>query len=177
MKFNMPMVWRQPFSHASDCYFCLSEKKGVGKNLTWNYANVDSVIPPVPHSTDTSYPISAMQKSEESSEEAPESSGSEFQPHIEQQLLSQAELNNWVRNFGLSKDKSEIFASRMKERGFVFPDVKTSVYRNRHKQFAKYYTKQDDICFCSDIAGLFEELNEVHSPTEWRLFIDATKRA
>ena len=118
-----------------------------------------------------------MQKSEESSEEAPESSGSEFQPHIEQQLLSQAELNDWVRDFGLSKDKSEIFASRMKERGFVFPDVKTSVYRNRHKQFAKYYTKQDDICFCSDIAGLFEELNEVHSPTEWRLFIDSNKES
>lgn len=177
MKFDTPMVWRQPFSHTDDCYFCLSKKKGVGRNLTWEYADVESVMPPVPHSTDTSYPVNSgsVQKSEESS--APESSESEFQPRIEQQRLSQAELNDWVRDFGLSKEKSEIFASRMKERGFVSPDVKTSIYRNRHKQFAKYYTKRHDICFCSNILGLFEELNEVHNPTEWRLFIDSNKQS
>lgn len=44
------MIWRKPFYHMTDCYFCLSKMSGIGKNMRWDYAPVKSVTFPVPHS-------------------------------------------------------------------------------------------------------------------------------
>lgn len=179
MDFDTAMEWSEPFCHSVDCYFCLSARSGFGKHLKWEYAKVDSVKFPLPHSSDVPYPEcpGSAPKIEGSSEEMLGSSGSQFETSLTQRILSQAELNDWIRDFGFSKGKAELFASRMKERGFVAPDVKTSIYRNRHLQYGKFYAKVDDICFCSNILGLFEELNEVYNPGEWRLFIDSNKES
>lgn len=165
--------------HATDCFFCLSKKSGIGKSLKWTYPNVASVTFPLPHSNNVPYPAypnSALQTAE-MLDDSLDSGGSEFEPCIKQQVLTQAELNDWVRDFGMTKEKAELFASRMKQRGFLAAGVKTSIYRNRHEKFAKYYTKTDKICFCTDILGLFKELHETHDPKEWRLFIDSNKES
>jgi len=55
-------------------------------------------------------------------------------------------------------------------------DVKVTYYRARHKSFAKYYLKKDNnVCYCHDITGLFKDFGETYDPTEWRLFIDSSK--
>jgi len=54
-------------------------------------------------------------------------------------------------------------------------DVKITYYRARHKPFAKYYLKKDNVCYCHDTTGLFKEFGEIYDPTEWRLFIDSSK--
>lgn len=179
MKFDTPMMWKKPLCHSTDCYFCLTTNSGVGRFFKWNYAQVGSFALPVPHSHDVPYPVcpgASLQKAE-SSEEESESNASEFEPGAKRKLLSQAELNDWVRDFGLTKEKSELFASRMIECGFAASEVKVSTYRNRHKEYAKFYTKKDQICFCSDISGLFQELHQIHNPNEWRLFIDSNKES
>lgn len=53
MPFAVPMVWREPKDHATDCYFCLTPpiSKGVTMKNKANlrYPNLPSAIGPVPH--------------------------------------------------------------------------------------------------------------------------------
>ena len=137
MKFDTPMMWKKPLCHSTDCYFCLTTNSGVGRFLKWNYAQVGSFALPVPHSNDVPYPVcpgASLQKAESSDQES-ESSASEFGACTKRKLLSQAELNDWVRDFGLTKEKSELFASRMVQFGFAASEVKVTAYRKRHQQY------------------------------------------
>lgn len=90
-------------------------------------------------------------------------------------FFSQTDLNDLIRDLELSKEKSEVLASRLKNKSLLMPGVKISIYRNRHKMFATYYSKKDNICYCNDIRGLFEEFGEPYNPNDWRLFIDSSK--
>lgn len=63
----------------------------------------------------------------------------------------------------------------MKEFNFLAPGVKVTFYRNRGSRFAKYFAKDDGICYCKDINGLFTEFGQNHDPSAWRLFIDGSK--
>lgn len=95
MKFGVPMIWRKPFCHATDCYFCLRKQTGIGKNMRWQYANVQSVTFPVLHS-DT-LPIPKYPSSSDlnlSSSSLDETTDSEFEPSQESRLLTQPDLND-----------------------------------------------------------------------------------
>lgn len=58
MPFAVPMVWREPTSHAEDCYFCLTKIKGFSKKSksTIEFPNVPSAIRPVPHGPELPIP-------------------------------------------------------------------------------------------------------------------------
>ena len=57
--FGVPMVWREPKEHLTDCYFCLVNTKGIGKKNRQNFSypciplairpvlNFDEFPPPV----------------------------------------------------------------------------------------------------------------------------------
>lgn len=90
-------------------------------------------------------------------------------------LFTQAELNDLVRDLDISKDKSELLASRLKAKNLLSDEVRISFYRDRHQKFGKYYSTKDSVCFCNDVYGLFNELGETHDPADWRLFIDSSK--
>jgi len=52
MPFALPMIWREPTYHLTDCYFCivpsLQHRITNKKKRTVNYCNISSVIRPVP---------------------------------------------------------------------------------------------------------------------------------
>ena len=52
LNFAVPMVWREPSNHATDCYFCLVETNGYTKKTrhSISYPNLQSTVLPVPHS-------------------------------------------------------------------------------------------------------------------------------
>jgi len=56
MPFSVPMVWREPSNHSSDCYFCLTPPVASGMNRKKkqriDYPNIPSTIRPVPHGED-----------------------------------------------------------------------------------------------------------------------------
>lgn len=108
------------------------------------------------------------------SADSAKSSGNEYEPP-KVHLLSQTELSDWIRDLELPKSKAEVHASRMQQFGFLAPGVMVSIYRNRHKPFARHYTKVDNICYCKDIPGLFKEFNQPYDSSEWRLFIDGSQ--
>lgn len=184
----MPMLWRAPLCHVTDCYFCLSKKTGVGKNIRWTYAAVSTVNFPVPFSEEPVDPQPSVSRWASNNEAIDPTSNPEtvettsecestYTLHGGQRLCSQAELNDWVRELKLSKEDAELHASRMKQFGFLAPGVVTTIYRKRHEPYARYYTKKDNICFCKDIPGLFGELGYSYDPGEWRLFIDSNKQS
>lgn len=51
ISFAIPMVWREPKDHTTDCYFCLTNVIGIStKNRNAiQYPNLPSAIRPVPH--------------------------------------------------------------------------------------------------------------------------------
>lgn len=183
LSFGVPILWREPTNHETDCYFCLTQFGGVKgrRKLIVNYADVPHVTKPVPHSDSLPVPIcpdSDIKKRKRVSDDSNTSalsSGIEFTPTKQPRLLSQAQLIDWIRDLKLSKIDAQLHASRMKEFNFLAPGVKVTIYRNHGSRFAQYYAKDGGICYCKDMNGLFTEFGQSYDPTEWRLFIDGCK--
>lgn len=178
LSFDVPTKWRRPFCHVQDCYFCTTKIQQQGRHKKVEYPEVSSMTKPIPHSPSDPYPIFPKRKREPSvdlDDQPDESDADELEEERKPNLYTEKELNDLIRDLDLSKQKSELLASRLKERNLLAPDTKITVYRNRHKKFEKYFSTTDNACYCSDVRGLFEEFGEPYDATEWRLFIDSSK--
>ncbi|XP_049800441.1 uncharacterized protein LOC126235714 [Schistocerca nitens] len=96
---------------------------------------------------------------------------SESSPH----LLTQADLNDLVSDLELSKQKAQLFGSRLQEYNLLHQSTKISVFRHREHAFISYFSTDEALTFCNDVAGLMKVLNFTYISQEWRLFIDASK--
>ena len=52
LSFGIPMVWREPMDHTSDCYFCQVKTVGYNERTRHKikYPSLKSAILPIPHS-------------------------------------------------------------------------------------------------------------------------------
>jgi hypothetical protein len=135
--FNCPASWRIATNCSNDCYFCLSHKTLFGKKTV--YPENSSVTRP-----DFDLCLNLSDKAASPDEEecqmtnegalSGEDSSEDF--IVEEKKMSQVELNDLVRKLALSKEKSQILASRLKrcnalESGVTFhQDIK--VYESRY---------------------------------------------
>ena len=89
---------------------------------------------------------------------------------------NQKEINDLIRDLGLTKSNAELLTSRLQEWNLLDPSCKVTVYRKRHLTFATYFTssKSDSLCYCFDVHGLFREIGIEYNPNNWRLFIDSS---
>ena len=94
------MLWSEPTNHETDCYFCLADVKGMNKRLPpqWKYPEVDSARQPQPHSDQVPVPVYRETQAETPSK------------------FDQRELNELVRDLGLSEEYAELLASRLKDK-------------------------------------------------------------
>jgi hypothetical protein len=178
------MVWREPKNHFNDCYFCLTKIAGFTKKnkSKITYPNCESAMKPVPHDETNPPPVSPATITDSSSSE---DSASDIQTgkdgiyvpdaNISPHLLSQAELNDLVRDLELPKEKAELLGSRLQEWNLLQPNTKVSHFRHRHLQFSSFYLQEENVCFCHDISGLMQGIGCRYDPKEWRLFIDSSK--
>jgi hypothetical protein len=187
LPFGVPMVWREPTNHFSDCYFCMVNVKGFNKKNKHQieYPCPPSVTRPVPHSDDI--PIPNRPTSFSDSEITSDSNSSvdddihdaEFiaEDNTAPLLMSQEDLDDLVRDLDLPKESSELLGSRLRERNFLSAGVTYSWYRNREKEFVQFFTLTDDLVFSHNIPGLVAQMGHVYDPKDWRLFIDSSKRS
>ena len=80
------------------------------------------------------------------------------------------ELDDLIRDLGLTKFGAELLASRLNEWNLLGDDCKSTAYRNRHLEFSVYFDVIEDLCYCKDVEGLFSAVGIHHNPTQWRLF-------
>ncbi len=161
------MLLRETASHESDCYFCLSTKSGFGKHMQWSYPtrSADGFTLAVLHSEEI-----ANAKDEGTS--CSQVISSSPRP------WNQDQLNDVIRDLGLSKKSSELLASRMKETGLITKETKVSYYRTHEEGLLHYFAGEDDFVYCTDISGLMTAMGlQRYDSNEWRLFIDSSKRS
>jgi len=181
MPFAIPMVWREPSNHATDCYFCMVSpvSGGITKKKKWTivYLNIPSAVRPVPHGEGISVPEPPKEFTIDSDDEneGGSTSGSHEPPASTERHIShgrssaaqpQVELNDLVRDLGLSKSKAELLGSRLKEWNLLEKNVGISSFRSRHQQLAPFFRKEDDLVFCYDVDGLMNALGIKHDPQE-----------
>ena len=77
----------------------------------------------------------------------------------------------------LSKQQSELLASRLKQWNLVQEDVRITSFRNRNKDLAFFFDTENKLCYCTNIPGLFTSFGLPQNPSDWRLFIDSSKRS
>lgn len=119
------MQWRDPIDHETNCYICLTNilrynRKNFDKI---KYANVTSVTKPVPHSDNLPIPTPPETDGNVYMDTDDEIEDQQFDigdplyipdtktPHA----LSQGDFNDLVRDLSLTKELSELLASRLQE--------------------------------------------------------------
>ena len=143
------------------------------------YPEIHSAIKPVPHSDELPVPIpppnyedllevgsNSEPENRKWSSDSDYNSDKENDPH----LITQSELNDLIRDLKLTKGNSEL-----RQWNLLAPGTLISVYRNRGEKLASFFETKDNLCYCTDINGLMNELGYYHNPDEWRLFIDSSR--
>lgn len=190
-RFSTPTNWREPENHDADCYFCLTETNrynSIQKNYI-QYPNVSSVTPAVPLNVSVNEDLSdnidlndAVDETCEQDEcndfdegnDSDESDDSD--ENTKKYCFNQQELSDLVRDLGLSKENSEILASRLKEKHVLAPKTKISFYRNRDTHFRKFFSTENALVYCNNVEGLINAFNSslLYEATDWRLFLDSS---
>lgn len=188
MPFAVPMIWREQSNHLDDCYFCQTNISGISKKSKHKiiYPDTQSAIKPVKHNNDLPVPVPPVDKSVRDFDDdsvnhldIDEEIDACFTPSksTNPHFLAQGDLNDLCRDLSLSQRQSELLASRLSEWNLLQTDVRITAFRQRGAKASKYFSSRDGLCYCCDIEGLFCYLNMNHDPTQWRLFIDSSKRS
>lgn len=186
MPFAIPMVWREPSDHSTDCYFCLNSIAGMSSKTKKqvDYPNVPSAIRPVPHSDDLPVPPNPLSGANEDLSSASSKDGDiedqsdeAFVPHDDKEphLITQDELSDLIRDLNLTKTQSEILGSRLQQWNLLDNNTRISVYRKRQQCLSSFFSMEGSLCYCNNVKDLFENLDLPYEPSEWRLFIDGSK--
>ena len=168
LPFGVPMIWREPNNHVTGCYFYMVNTTGVGKKNRHEitYPKIPTAIRPVPHSGEVPVPVFKGLPSigdkdighdtsehdncdSELSEKCLQSENcfSDTEPFPVPKPLLQAELNDLVRDLGLSKKAAEFLASRLQGINLVDHSVKVSYFRKHEQLFLTFFSKDRHFFF------------------------------
>lgn len=147
MPFAIPMIWREPKDHFTDCYFCLTNIKGITSKTkyTVKYPNLQSAIRPVLHNAEFPVPVYAdttlsdndnsdsdltqihNDSDENKNDPTYEASSCSSEPYFP----NQQDINDLIRDLNLSEQQAEVLTSRLKGWNLLQKDVRICSYRSR----------------------------------------------
>ncbi|CAH0560513.1 unnamed protein product [Brassicogethes aeneus] len=118
LSFGCPVLWAEPVDHL-DCYFCVINITGINskKRKSLQYPDVTSAKKPVLHDENLpkpKHPLSYDKSSKNEPSFDTSSSENEFDAEKKHDV-TQAELNDLIRDLKLSKRDSEVLASRLNQ--------------------------------------------------------------
>ena len=156
------MIWREPKNHTSDCYFCAINLTVINKKKRKSliYPNLSSALRPVAHCDEI--PISVFKELanvpnenlDVSFEEQDDLNDNDFVPKSSEPILfNPEELSDLIRDLNLSKESSELLASRLNDRNLLRQGTKVTFYRTRDDEFLRFFEELPDFVFCIDIPG------------------------
>lgn len=190
LKFGVPMAWREPTNHSDNCYFCLVNVKGFNKKNKQHlqYPDIPSAIRPVAHCDELPVPVfTEMPEILDEAINSPSTTTEDDETDLfapsdaycdEVSLFSQHELNDLVRDLYLPKQSAELLASRLQEKRLLKHGTSVSFYRNREAELRKYFHSDGQLVYCNDVNGLLLAMGlPAYDSSEWRLFIDSSKRS
>ena len=93
-----------------------------------------------------------------------ESFSDDTNPLSAPELFSQTELNDLVRDLGLSKKAAEVLASRLQEKHLLDDSAKVSHFRKRYQSFVTFFSEQKQFVCCHDIPGLLRQFGVASTP-------------
>ena len=88
-------------------------------------------------------------------------------------MITQAFLNDLVRDLNLPKESAELLGSRLQHNNLLAPNTTYSWYRRREKGLVRYFSMEETFVYSHNVAGLLQAMGCAYDPTEWRLFIDS----
>jgi len=130
MPFGVPVVWRVPSNHSTDCYFCMvpSIQNGMSmkKQSTLVYLNIPLAIRPVPYGNglpvteppDNFVMYSDNEDTSNSKEQQPSASrDANYLPSTDSSnhKITEGELCDLIRDLELPKNKAELLASSLQQ--------------------------------------------------------------
>ncbi|KAI6661361.1 hypothetical protein LOD99_9988 [Oopsacas minuta] len=143
MELEVPMVWRELKNHHDDCYFCMVKMSGWNrqKKNSWHYPDIHSARRPIPYCSE----IQAIEESWDSTNSS--NSCNELLQINKSEPFTQGQLNDLVRDLGLSKDASEILASGLSEHHVLYNEAKITNYQHRDEELIRYFNDEGGLCF------------------------------
>jgi hypothetical protein len=81
-------------------------------------------------------------------------------------ILKLKYLNDLIRDVELTKSNAELLMSRLKQWNLLDESVQVTDQKKRHQAFSSFYTRQDGLCFCHNVTGLFEAIGIACKPNE-----------
>ena len=71
-----------------------------------------------------------------------------------------------------------MLASRLKEKNLQERGTSITFYRTSEQYLLPFFTQEKTLFYCNDVGGLLRQMGvPVYIPTDWRLFIDSSKRS
>lgn len=189
MQFATPTIWKKPKRNHEDCFYCSINVFGFSaknKNKIAYPVNSSAEMPvlhsdnlPIPESPNPDLNRSSSDDEGDTNIDLDTSNDPEYLPETlkkpcEQHLVQQAELNDLVRDIGLSKFDSEVLGSRLQEWHCLDKKTRITKFRKRNATLTSFFTVVDSICVCNDVDGLMKAIGFVHKVSEWRLFVDSS---
>src|SRR6218665_1298207 len=77
---------------------------------------------------------------------------------------NQKDVNDLIRDLGLTKSNAELLISRLKQWNLLDESVQVTDQRKRHETFSNFFSRQDGLCFCNNVACLFEAIGITCNP-------------
>ena len=167
------------------CNFCSCVIVGFNvknKHIT-QYPNLPCTIRPILHGPDVPIPLPTrvLERvenfvSEEFLSDSQLTECLEYRYNYNQQPkpFHQAELNDLVRDLNLPKASALILSSRLKAKRTLCTDITFAWYKHREGEYIRFFFMENSLVYDVDIHGI-ENLETVYNPSNWRLFINASK--
>ena len=179
------MARREQANHVDDCYFCMTDVAGFSSKSKGNikYPNLPSAIIPIPHSAELPPPLftslpEVVDEPENSTTEKSSLEDDCYEPLADYRtpiLITQAFLNDLVRDLNPPKKFAELLGSRIQHNNLLAPNTTYYWYRQREKGLVQCFSMEETFACCHNVAGLLQAMGCAHDPTEWRLLIDSCK--